>query len=101
MPARDSHIPTYRERAILQPLVGRDWLPAGKLSSAATPSTISRMCKKGWLERKRDATLGWTYRVTETGEAALKLLIPSKPRSPIEERKATPEPSAAEVIAKP
>jgi len=87
MPKRANHIPTYRERGALQSLVGRDWLPAAKLYPAG-PSTISGMLGKGWLERKWHDVHGWTYRVTETGQAALKILIPSKPYQPVGKRKA-------------
>jgi hypothetical protein len=62
-------------------------LPAAKLYSAG-PSTISGMLIKGWLDRKRDTTFGWTYRVTAGGEAALKILIPSKQPQATGKRKA-------------
>jgi hypothetical protein len=85
MPARASHIPTYRERSALQALVGSDWLPAANLHSAG-PSTIINMLTKGWLQRKRDKMFGWTYHITATGEAALRVLIPSKPPAPLKPR---------------
>jgi hypothetical protein len=78
MPGRPHHIPVYRERSALQSLVEKGWLPAAKLYPAG-PSTIFGMLAKGWLQRKRDPTFGWTYRITATGEAAVKVLIPSKP----------------------
>jgi hypothetical protein len=62
-------------------------LPAANLYPAG-PSTISAMLGKDWLHRKRDATFGWTYRVTIAGEAAIKILIPSKQRQPTGKRKA-------------
>ena len=86
MPGRPRNIPTYRERSALQSLVGRDWLPAANFYPAG-PSTISGMLVKGWLRRKRDTTFGWTYRVTVVGEAALKILIPSKQDQPTGKRK--------------
>ena len=79
MPGRPHHIPVYRERSALQSLVEKGWLPAAKLYPAG-PSTIFGMLAKGWLQRKRDNTFGWTYRITTTGADALKALIPSKPR---------------------
>jgi hypothetical protein len=78
MAVRAPHIPTYRERSALQALVEKDWLPATKLYPAG-PSTILAMFGKGWLQRKWDASFGWTYCITPAGEAALKSLIPSKP----------------------
>jgi len=78
MAVRAPHIPTYRERSALQALVEKDWLPETKLYPAG-PSTILAMFGKGWLQRKWDASFGWTYCITPAGEAALKSLIPSKP----------------------
>jgi hypothetical protein len=79
MPQRPSHIPNYRERIGLQLLVNTDWLPAASLHPAG-PSTIVRLLGKGWVERKQDATFGWAYRITGSGQAAIKALIPSKAR---------------------
>jgi hypothetical protein len=79
MPGRPRHIPVYRERSALQSSVEKGWLPAAKLYPAG-PSTIFGMLSKGWLQRKRDATFGWTYSITPAGEAALKAPIPAKPQ---------------------
>lgn len=78
---RPASIPVYRERGALQALVGRGWLPASNLYPAG-PSTIVNMLAKGWLQRKQDAISGCTYRITASGESALRAQIPSKPRKP-------------------
>jgi hypothetical protein len=78
MPARPGHIPVYRERNALQALVRQEWLPAAKLYPAG-PSTIVAMLGKGWIERKKDAAIGFKYRITVSGRAAQKIVIPSKP----------------------
>jgi hypothetical protein len=74
-----SHIPTYRERSALQALIEEQWLPAAELYPAG-PSTIFGMLGKGWIERKQHATIGFMFRITTSGRAALKTVIPSKPR---------------------
>jgi hypothetical protein len=81
MPGRARHIPVYRERSALQSLIEKGWLPAGKLYPAGL-STIFGMLAKGWLQRKRDVTFGWAYRITTAGKAALKAPIPSKASKP-------------------
>jgi hypothetical protein len=72
-----NHIPTDRERGVLQSLIEGQWLLAAELHPAV-PSTIFVMIGKGWIERKQYAAVS-KYRITASGRAALKQVIPSKP----------------------
>jgi len=76
MPPRPSHIPTYIERSALQWLRSREWDIEENLRPTG-PSTIARMLEKGWIERLPDATPR-KVRITEAGQAALKVRIPLK-----------------------
>jgi hypothetical protein len=65
-----NHIPTDRERGVLQSLIEGQWLLAAELHPAV-PSTIFVMIGKGWIERKQYAAVS-KYRITASGRAALK-----------------------------
>lgn len=72
MPARASHIPTYRERSILQILHERGGeLHTRQFQPAAV--TINRMIAKGWIE----IPAAFTFRITVAGLAAMKAKIPT------------------------
>lgn len=76
---RSPDIPVYRERVALQALVDKGWLPATKLYPAG-PSTIYIMIAKGWVQPKPDDKFGRTYKITASGEKALRAPIPSSMR---------------------
>lgn len=69
MPARDSHLPTHRERIILQMLLDRGGLQRKHIQPA--PETIRKLKAKGWIEITEPAT----YRITAAGIAAMKAKI--------------------------
>lgn len=69
MPARASHIPTHRERSILQMLLTRGELQRRQLETAAV--TIAKMVEKGWIEIVNPSN----YRITAAGTAAVKAKI--------------------------
>jgi hypothetical protein len=72
MPARASHIPTHRERSILQILHERGGeLHKRQFQPAAV--TINRMIAKGWIE----VPAASTFRITAAGLAAMKAKIPT------------------------
>jgi len=51
MPARSAEIPHYRERAALQSIKYRSWVPQTALHPAGK-GTIASMLRKGWIERQ-------------------------------------------------
>jgi hypothetical protein len=69
MPARASHLPTHRERIILQMLLDRGEVQRKHLPPAA--ETVSKLKAKGWIEITEPAT----YRITAAGIAAMKAKI--------------------------
>ena len=69
MPARASHLPTHRERIILQMLLERGQLERKHIQPA--PETIDKMKAKGWIEVIEPAA----YRITPAGIAAMKTKI--------------------------
>jgi DNA-binding PadR family transcriptional regulator len=79
MPARASHIPHNLERTTLQKMNATHGLSSAQLHPAGK-HTIARMIAKGWIEKQMDANGGARYRITPTGEAALKAKIPTPPR---------------------
>jgi hypothetical protein len=76
MPQRPKHIPTHIERSALQWLRSHEWDIEQNLRPAG-PNTIATMLEKGWIERLPDVTLR-KVRITEAGQAALKVRIPFK-----------------------
>jgi hypothetical protein len=79
MPVRASHIPHSLERTILQKMNATEGLLARQLYPGGQ-GTLDRMIAKGWIEKQMDAKAGARYRITPTGEAALKTKIPDRPR---------------------
>ncbi len=75
MPARVSHLPTYRERVALQLLRGRSELPLKALHPTGM-STVAKMVSKGWVE----CVSAGTYRITPAGDAAMKAELPNTGR---------------------
>ena len=70
MPLRPGHLPNHVERSCLQQLQAHcelraDRLPAGK-------QALAKLIEKGWIE-----SLGFAYRITPAGEAAMKAKIPT------------------------
>jgi hypothetical protein len=72
MPARDKHLPTHRERIVLQRLRVRDELSAKDLEPS-THRTILRLMAKGWIERGSSAG---RYRITSAGNEAMRAPLP-------------------------
>jgi hypothetical protein len=68
MPPRESHLPTYFERTLMQKARASGELP---IREARSP-TIVKMLAKGWIERNASNA----FRVTPTGEIALKAKMP-------------------------
>lgn len=68
MAARASHLPTHRERTLMQQMRALGELP---VHEAASP-TIAKLVAKGWIER---AGLK-AFRVTPAGEAAQRVQLP-------------------------
>ena len=74
MPVRASHLPNHLERSCLLELRALGESRAAQLH--AGKRTIIKMIEKGWIERAELA-----YRITPTGEAALKAKIPTPKRN--------------------
>jgi hypothetical protein len=75
MPLRVSGIPQYRERAALQAIINRSWVPQAALHPAGD-GTIASMIRKGWLERQLGSGGEPQFRVTEAGKTAIAATIP-------------------------
>jgi hypothetical protein len=58
MPQRVSGIPQYRERAALQSIQHRRWVPQADLHPAGD-GTIASMLRKGWIERQYGPAEGY------------------------------------------
>jgi hypothetical protein len=78
MPQRVAGIPQYRERAALQSIKYRSWVPQAALHPAGQ-GTIASMLRKGWIERKLGAGGAPQFRITEAGKAAIAAKIPAGP----------------------
>jgi hypothetical protein len=75
MPPRVAGIPQYRERAALQTIKYRSWVPQTALHPAGE-GTIASMLRKGWIESRVDPSGAEQFRITQAGEAALVTKIP-------------------------
>jgi hypothetical protein len=75
MPPRVSGIPHYRERAALQSIKFRSWVPQTALYPAGD-GTIASMLRKGWIERQLGPGGEPQFRITEAGKAAIAAKIP-------------------------
>jgi hypothetical protein len=74
MPTRASHLPSYIERRALQELRSRGELSARNLlPTGQGQQTIIKMMAKGWIESGGSTV---TYRLTPTGEVALRAQLP-------------------------
>jgi hypothetical protein len=78
MPARSAGIPQYRERAALQSIKHRNWVPQAALHPAGE-GTIVSMLRKGWIERQPGPGGAPQFRITEAGKAAIAARIPASP----------------------
>ena len=78
MAPRMSEIPQYRERAALQSVKNRSWVPQMALLPAGE-GTITSMIRKGWLERQIGPGGMLQFRITEAGKAAIAAKIPTSP----------------------
>jgi hypothetical protein len=78
MPPRVVGIPQYRERAALQTIKYRSWVPQTALHPAGE-GTIASMLRKGWIERQLGPGGAPQFRITEAGKAAIAAKIPSSP----------------------
>ena len=78
MPPRVTGIPQYRERAALQTIKYRSWVPQTALHPAGE-GTIASMLRKGWIERQFGPGGALQFRITEAGKAAIAAKIPSSP----------------------
>ena len=74
MPARASHLPTYRERCGLQQLLGGRELTATELHPANS-NTIKIMLAKGWI---KSGSSDFNFRITLAGEVALRAELPMR-----------------------
>jgi hypothetical protein len=70
MPPRVSGIPQYRERASLQSIKYRSWVPQTSLHPASE-GTIASMLRRGWIERQLGPGGALQFRITEAGKAAI------------------------------
>src|SRR6266436_1223778 len=70
MAPRVAGIPQYRERAALQTIKYRSWVPQTALHPAGE-GTIAIMLKKGWIERQLGPGGAPQFRITEAGKAAI------------------------------
>jgi DNA-binding PadR family transcriptional regulator len=73
MAVRAEHVPTHRERVVLQKLSAGAEMPSTKLDPTAAGRTLSKLLAKGWIERGASRR---HYRITQLGEAALRAPIP-------------------------
>jgi hypothetical protein len=78
MPARISRIPQYRERAALQSIKFRSWVPQAALHPAGE-GTIASMLRKGWIEQQLGPGGALQFRITEVGKVAIAAKIPTGP----------------------
>jgi hypothetical protein len=78
MPPRVAGIPQYRERAALQSIKYRNWVPQTALHPAGE-GTISNMLRKGWIEQQLGPEGAPQFRITEAGKAAIAAKIPASP----------------------
>jgi hypothetical protein len=78
MPQRVSGIPQYRERAALQSIKHRRWVPQIALHPAGD-GTIASMLRKGWIERQLGPDGALQFRIMEAGKAAIAAKIPTGP----------------------
>jgi hypothetical protein len=78
MPPRVAEVPQYRERASLQSIKYRSWVPQAALHPAGE-GTIASMLRKGWLERQLGPGGAPQFRITEAGKAAIAAKIPTGP----------------------
>lgn len=67
MGKRAEHLPTYRERVVLEALLCGRALPGG-----AGPGTIRQMARKGWITLVAAGKCG----ITPAGEEAFKRKLP-------------------------
>ena len=72
MPARASHLPTHIERTALQRLRAGSELTLKELEPTSH-AILLKMMAKGWVER--GIAIG-TYRITRTGEEAVRTPLP-------------------------
>jgi hypothetical protein len=75
MPARSAEIPHYRERAALQSVKHRGWVPQAALYPAGA-GTIASMLTKAWIERRFGPGGAPQFRITEAGKTAIAAKIP-------------------------
>jgi hypothetical protein len=78
MPPRVSGIPQYRERAALQSIKHRRWVPQTALHPAGN-GTIASMLRKGWIECQIGPDGALQFRITEAGKVAIAAKIPIGP----------------------
>jgi hypothetical protein len=78
MPPRVAGIPQHRERAALQSIKYRNWVPQTALHPAGE-GTISNMLRKGWIEQQLGPGGAPQFRITEAGKAAIAAKIPASP----------------------
>jgi hypothetical protein len=78
MAPRVLEIPHYRERAALQAIKFRSWVPQTALHPAGD-GTITSMIRKGWIERQLGPGGEPQFRITEAGKAAIAAKIPIGP----------------------
>jgi hypothetical protein len=78
MVPRMSEIPNCRERAALQSIKYRSWVPQTSLHPAGE-GTIASMLRKGWIEQQLGPGGALQFRITEAGKGAIAAKIPSSP----------------------
>ena len=78
MPPRVAGTPQYRERAALQSIKHRSWVPQTALHPAGE-GTIASMLRKGWIDRQLGPGGAPQFRITEAGRAAIAAKIPVSP----------------------
>jgi hypothetical protein len=78
MPPRVAEIPQYCERAALQSIKHRSWVPQTALHPAGE-GTIASMLRKGWIEQQLAPGGAPQFRITEAGKAAIAARIPASP----------------------
>jgi hypothetical protein len=78
MPPRVAGIPQYRERAALQSIKHRGWVPQTALHPAGE-GTIASMLRKGWIDRQLGLGGAPQFRITEAGKIAIAAKIPVSP----------------------
>ena len=75
MPAAPSHLPTHRERPVLNRLRAGGELPARDFHPIGA-TTLGTLVRKGWIERRSNDS----YAITAAGEVALKAKLPLRSR---------------------